>query len=126
MNYRIIAVILILMVLLAVGSSCINTTGIAPRAELAVLKQELTKDEAGKAVVKVTVKNVSGVTAELAEVKVRFFDAQKNLIDGATDSILNLKPNETWDFTFACAGERCTEVKSYETEVTSGSSSGGF
>lgn len=126
MNHKIAAFILILLALAASGFSCIQTGGIAPKAELAVLKQELTKDAAGNAVVVVTVKNVSGVTAELAEVKVRFYDAQKNLIDATVDSVLGLKPNMTWDFTFACAGERCTGVKSYETEVTSGSSSGGF
>jgi hypothetical protein len=112
--------------LAALLSGCVQTVGIGPRAELAVLKQELVKDSAGTPTVLVTVKNVSGVTAELAEVKVRFYDAKKNLIDGMTDSVLNLKPNGTWDFTFTCSGERCSEVKSYETEVTAGTSAGGF
>lgn len=126
MNHKIATFMLVLLVLLASGSSCVQTVGVMQKPELAVVKKELTKDAAGNAVVLVTVKNVSGVTAELAEVKVKFYDAQKNLIDGAVDSVLNLKPNETWDFTFPCSGERCSQVKSFETEVTSGSSSGGF
>lgn len=93
---------------------------------MTVLKHELTKDQAGKAVVLVTVKNTSNVKAELAEVKVRFYDAQKNLIDSARDSVMNLGPYETWDFTIACQSDRGNEVKSYEIETTAGTSSGGL
>ena len=126
MKYKIAIVILIILVLLTSGWSCIQTSGFAPKAELTVLKKELIKDQAGNVTVLVTVKNISNVNAELAEVKVRFYDSQKNLIDGATDSVLNLKPDETWDFTFPCAGERCDEIRSYDVEVTVGSSSGGL
>jgi hypothetical protein len=74
----------------------------------------------------VTIKNVSDVTAELASVKVNFYDAQKELIDSNKDSIMNLKPNTTWDFILPCSTDRCSEIKSYDVEVMSGSSSGGL
>ena len=125
MNYKIAIGIFVLPILLVCSASCIQTTGgIAPKAELAILKKELTEDQAGNAVVLVTIKNVGSVNAELAEVRVTFYDAQKNIIDSSRDSILNLKPDETWDFTLSCSGERCSQIKSYDIEVTSGTSAG--
>ena len=113
-----------LITLLTSFCSCIQTSGIAPKAELAILNHELIEDQAGNAVVLVTIKNISSFNAELAEVRVIFYDAQKNLIDSSRDSVLNLKPDETWEFALSCSGERCSEIKSYDVEVTSGTSSG--
>jgi len=73
----------------------------------------------------ITIKNTGQVNAELAEVKVSFYDAQKNLIDSARDSVMNLKPDETWDFIIPCAGDDCGKIASYDIETTAGSSSGG-
>ena len=127
MKYKIAIAILIVLMLLTSGWSCIQTTGSAPRAELAVLKQELVTDNVtGNVAVLVTIKNISNVKADLAEVKVRFYGSKKNLIDSERDSIINLKANETWDFTLTCQSDRCGEVKSYELETTVGSSSGGL
>jgi hypothetical protein len=125
MKYKIAGMAIILLMMLASGGACVQT-GSAPRAELTVLKHELTRDQSGKAVILVTVKNTSNVKAELAEVKVRFYDAQKNLIDSSRDSVMNLGPDETWDFTIACQSDRGNEVKSYEIETTAGTSSGGL
>ena len=124
MNLKIALVGMILITLLTSFCSCINTTGVAQKAELAILKKELTKDQAGNTVVLVTIKNVGSVNAELAEVRVTFYDAQKNIIDSSRDSILNLKAGETWEFTLSCSGERCSQIKSYDVEVTSGTSAG--
>ena len=123
MNFKIAIVVLLFSMLLAYGTSCIQTSGIVPKAELAILNHELIEDQAGNAVVLVTIKNVGSFNAELAEVRVIFYDAQKNLIDSSRDSVLNLKPDETWDFTLSCSDERCDEIKSYDVEVTSGTSS---
>jgi hypothetical protein len=127
MKCKIAIAILIVLMLLTSGLSCIQTTGSAPRVELAVLKQELVTDNVtGNVAVLVTVKNISNVKADLAEVKVRFYDSKKNLLDSERDSIINLKANETWDFTLTCQSDRCGEIKSYELETTVGSSSGGL
>jgi hypothetical protein len=95
------------------------------RADLVVVKKELKTDAAGKVTMAVTVKNTSAVTAELAEVKVSFYDAEKNLIDSERDSVLNLKAGETWDFILPCTGENCGKISSYDIETTTGTSSGG-
>lgn len=123
MKQKIILVAL-LVVLLSFVWSCVQAVGVAPKAELAVLKKELTEDQAGNMAVLVTVKNVGSVVAELAEVTVTFYDAQKDIINISRDSILNLKPDETWDFTLSCSSERCSQIKSYDVEVTSGTSAG--
>ncbi|MGD1120207.1 MAG: FxLYD domain-containing protein [Dehalococcoidales bacterium] len=116
-----------LFLLLAVSlASCAHTGNVNSRAELAVLKKELKTDAAGKVTLAVTVKNISNVNAELAEVKVNFYDAQKNLIDSERDSVLNLKPGESWDFTIPCNGDNCGKIASYEIETTAGTSSGGL
>lgn len=110
---------------MATGLSCLQARNSSARAELAVLKKELKTDAAGKVTLAVTVKNTGSVNAELAEVKVNFYDAQKNLIDRAGDSVLNLGPGETWDFTIPCVGD-CSKIASYEIETTAGTSSGGL
>ncbi len=125
MKYRLAIILLLLLISLISMNSCIQVTGgVASKAEISILKKELTKDQAGNAVALVTIKNVGSVTAELAEVRVKFYDAQKNLIDSSRDSILNLKPDATWEFSLTCSGERCNQIKSYDIEVTSGTSAG--
>jgi hypothetical protein len=107
-------------------SSCIHTGDSSVRATLTVTKKELKTDAAGNVTLAVTIKNTGRVNAELAEVKVNFFDAQKNLIDSSKDSVINLKPDETWDFIIPCTGDNCGKIASYEIETTAGSSSGGL
>lgn len=126
MNLKITVFILILLIVMVSGCSFLQTTeGATRKAELAVLNQELTKDQEGNTVVIVTVKNISQITIELAQVKVSFYDSQKNFIDSSTDSVLNLKPDDSWDFSIRCWGS-CQDVKSYEIEVMAGTSSGGL
>ena len=122
---RLVIVLVLLLCLLASVCSCMGS-GPAPTAQLTILRQELTRDETGAMVVYVTVKNNSQNVAELAEVSVDFYDSNKNYVDSATDSVINLRPNETWDFTFRCEGAGCSEVTSAEVRTTSGTSSGGF
>jgi hypothetical protein len=112
----------ILVLLLAFG--CAGT--VTPqRGELAVINKELVRDQSGNVTVRVTVKNVGSVMAELAEVTVNFYDAGKDLVDSSSDSVLNLRPGETWDFNIACQGDS-SKVKSYDIETTAGTSSGGL
>ena len=117
----------VMLVALLAGASCIGTSsGPPPAVELAVLNHELVKSEAGDVAVRVTVKNIGTVTAELAEVTVSFFDADKGLIDSSRDAVMNLEPDATWIFEIACQGERRGAVASYEIKTTAGASSGGF
>lgn len=107
-------------------SSCVHIGNSPVRATLTVITKELKTDATGNVTLAITVKNTGRVNAELAEVKVNFYDAQKNLIDSASDSVLNLKPDETWDFIIPCTGDNCGKIASYDVETTAGSSSGGF
>jgi hypothetical protein len=116
----------ILLLLPAAISGCIRTGSATARAELIVINKHLSTGASGNVTLAVTVKNTGRVIAELAEVKVSFYDAQKNLIDSEQDSVINLKPNETWDFIIPCTGDNCGKIASYEIETTAGSSSGGF
>jgi hypothetical protein len=116
----------ILLLFPAVISGCIRTGSATARAELTVIEKHLSTGASGNVTLAVTVKNTGRVIAELAEVKVSFYDAQKNLIDSEQDSVINLKPNETWDFIIPCTGDNCGKIASYEIETTAGSSSGGF
>ena len=115
----------LIVILLASGWSCMES-GSVPRVELAILKKEMTKDATGAVSVNITVKNISRSVAELAEVSVSFYDAEKNLVGNDSDSVLNLNPDETWDFEFFCEGERCSEATSCDIRATAGTSSGRF
>ena len=126
MKKKIAVTVCILLLMLTAVSSCIQAGNSAARAELAVLKKELKTDAAGKVTLAVTVKNTGPVKAELAGVKVNFYDAQKNLIDSGRDSVMNLGAGETWEFNIRCTGENCGAIKSYDIETTAGTGSGGF
>ncbi|MBN1162114.1 MAG: hypothetical protein JXA17_09225 [Dehalococcoidales bacterium] len=124
MKYKITAFAMILLLLPVCGCSFLQTTeGVPRKAELAILKQELTTDQDGNVVLFVSVKNISQVTVELAEVKISFYDSHDNIIDSSTDSVLNLEPDDIWDFYFHCQGS-CQDVKRYDIEVTAGTSTG--
>ena len=123
-KWYVIAGILVAMLL---ATSCAVVSPPSPPAgELAVLKHSLTKGDSGSVEVQVTVKNVGASTIELAQVKVNFYDAQRNLIDSSSDGVMNLKPGQSWDFEIVCPGVGCDQVKSYEIETMAGTSSGGL
>jgi len=111
-------------VLLIAGCTGMGST--PPAAKLAVISHEMTGGESGSVTVQVTVKNVGSVIAELAQVTVSFYDTDKDFIDSSSDSVMNLRPGEIWDFEITCQGTRCSQVKSYEIETMAGTSSGGL
>ena len=124
MKTRIAIGVFIFAILLASVCSCSRSPSSSPRAELTVIKKEMARDSSGNTELHVTVKNTSRNMAELAEVTVSFYDALKNLIDSPRDSVMNLGPDETWDFNIPCQGERCSDVKTYEIKTTAGTSTG--
>jgi len=112
---------------LTLVAGCTGTgPGAPPDVELTVINHEITRGEPGGAEVQLTVKNTGPVVAEMAEVTVSFYDAGENLIDSSSDSVMNLRPGETWDFRIACRGTGCGQVKRYEIETMAGTSSGGL
>jgi hypothetical protein len=86
----------------------------------------MVRDASGNMTLRVTVKNTSRNVAELAEINVSFYDGQKNLIDSSRDSVMNLGPDESWEFSIPCRAERCKEVRTYEIKATAGTSKGGL
>jgi hypothetical protein len=122
-KHKIVIGLCLLALLTLTGGACVQTGSGAAPAELTVIKKELTTDSAGKKTLAITIKNTGRSKAELAEVKVSFYDAQKNLIDSSRDSVMNLGSGETWDFTFNCAGDN-SKIAGYDIATTSGLSSG--
>jgi len=122
---RLISILVPIAVLLLAVSSCMGS-GPAPRATLAILNKEMARDDTGAVVARITVKNTSRYVAELAEVTVDFYDARKNLVCSASDSVMNLGPDGTWDFEIFCKGERCGEAVSCAIKAIAGTSSGRF
>ena len=118
--------VFILLTLLTSVCSCLMSSGSSPGAELTVIKKELVRDTSSNVTLHVTVKNTSRNVAEIAEVTVSFYDSQKDLIDSSRDSVMNLGPDETWEFNIPCRGERCNEVRTYEIKATAGTSKGGL
>ncbi len=114
--------------LLVIGCASVGS-GPAPPGELTVLNHTMTRGESGNVAVQVTVKNTGPVMAELAEVTVSFYDADKNLIDSSSDSVINLRPGETWDFEFVLTEtdcQDCGDVTRYDIQTFAGVSSGGI
>jgi hypothetical protein len=121
MKMKLVLAVCLLALAGGIGVSCIGAGNVAP-PELSVINKQLTTNASGNSTLLVTVKNTGRTIAQLAEVKVSFYDAQKNLLDSSRDSILNLAVGETWDFHFAFAGES-RQIASYDVAVTSGTGS---
>lgn len=107
-------------------AGCTGTGSTPVAGELAVINHDMTRGESGSVEVQVTIKNVGSVMVELAQVTVSFYDANKNLVDSSSDSVMNLRPGEIWAFEITCQGARCSQVKGYEIETLAGTSSGGL
>ena len=73
--------------------------------------------------VEVIVENVGPNMIELAEVTVRFYDANETLVSTAKDTHMNLETGKTWHFVIPCSGAGCASVKTYEIETLAGASS---
>ena len=115
-----------ILIAIMLTAGCIGTSsGPPPQGKLTVIDHEITGVASGNVAVELTVKNTGTVMVELAQVTVSFYDAQKNLIDSTSDSVMSLGPGETWDFEIKCPGARCSQVKSYDIETVAGTSSGG-
>jgi len=101
---------LIMMGLLLVTAACGTTqyehgTGGTPPAQgegrLEILSHQLTwegNEYFRTAYVRGIAKNVGDARLDYAEVDVRFYDSQGNLLETGLDNILDLDPGMTWSF----------------------------
>ena len=137
MTLKIAIVLLALLSLLVFSAACVvvitNTTPgyygtgvptyyggtytVLPKAELSIIRNELSHDAEGNAIGIVSIKNVSNYTANIASVTGKFYDSNMNLVYSSTDTIVNLGPNETWDYTFTCLGANCNKVTTFKVDV---------
>jgi hypothetical protein len=132
---KIAAVLILVAVLLVTASACVVVvtnaspnyygTGVTtyygtvlPKAELVITRNELSHDIEGNKIGIVSIKNVSNYTANIASVTGKFYDSNMNLVYSSTDTIVNLGPNETWDYTFTCMGANCSKVTTFKVDVT--------
>ncbi len=125
MTKRLILIMVLISVLLPAASSCMGS-GPAPQATLTILNKEMGRDDTGAVVTRITVKNTSRFVAELAEVTAEFYDSRKNFISSASDSVMNLGPDETWEFEIYCEGDGCSQAASCDIKITTGASSGRY
>jgi hypothetical protein len=114
-----------MIVLLSAGLSCVETGGMAPNPQISIIERKLTTDEAGNTILEITIKNTGRVKADLAEVAVKFYDLQKNLLDSNRDSIINLGIDEIWEFRIPCSSA-LSRVSSYEIETNAGAGTSGL
>ena len=130
MNRIIKLLSLTLIVALAVGLSlclvgCTETEyqpggGALPATEdLEILSHSMSTTGFGNLMVKGIAKNVSSSNLSYAEVKVKFYDAQGNLISTWLDNINDLGAGETWSFEVMYLGMDTENVKSYQIGVGS-------
>ncbi len=138
MILKITTVLLALILLVAFSSACIvvvtnatpgyygtgvptyygTTYTVPPKAELSIIRNEFSHDAEGNAIGIVSIKNVSNYTVNIAPVTGKFYDSNMNLVYSSTDTIVNLGPNETWDYTFTCLGANCNKVTTFKVDVT--------
>jgi hypothetical protein len=120
MKNKVIFWILPALLLILTLASCIQTGGTIGRPEVAVISENLTLDEAGGTVLRVTIKNTGRIKADLAEVKVTFFDAARTILDSNRDAVMGLDAGVTWEFVIPC-GSALAKVASYQVETTAAS-----
>lgn len=116
---KIISVSLFLLILVITGTSCIQDSGTTGRPEVSVVSENLTANASGQSVLLVNVKNTGPVRAELVEVAVKFYGAGRKLLDSNRDSIMNLNPGETWEFSISCNSTR-NKIANWEVTTTVG------
>ena len=85
---------------------------------LRILKYNEARPEVGKLIITGIAKNEGKTSVSHAEVQIKFYDANNNLIIASKDSIDNFIPGETWGFTVVYPGPDSRKVHSYKVAVT--------
>jgi len=86
---------------------------------LRVLKYNEARPEVGKLIITGIAKNDGKVNVPHAEVQIKFYDANNNLITSAKDVTDNFEPGGTWGFAIVYPGPDSGKVYSYKVSITS-------
>ncbi len=87
------------------------------KTQVELLSHKLSYDERGDLGVTGTLRNNGDKILSYVEVKIRFYDENKFLLESTSESISELKPNEIWKFSGIYPGFNVKEVISYEISV---------
>jgi len=133
MKYKIAVVLLVLTLALTFTSGCVvvvttapgyggptygtQTFTVAPLTTLSIVRNELSQDASGNKIGLVSVKNIGNATQDIASVTGKFLNSSGAIVYSSTDTILNLAPGETWDYTFTCSGANCNTVTTFTVDV---------
>lgn len=98
----------------------IKNEGLAEGAgPLAILNYELTQSEDGSLSVTGLAENTAGKQLSYAEIIVKFYDIEGDLIESSFDSIDGLDSGEKWNFEVMYLGPYNDQVYGYEVSVGS-------
>ena len=88
-----------------------------------VLKYNEARPEVGRLIITGIAKNDGKTSVPHAEVQIKFYDANKNVITSAKDTTDNFEPGGTWEFTIVYPGPDSRKVYSYKVSIASVSQS---
>jgi hypothetical protein len=134
MKYKVGAMLLVLALALIFTSGCIvvTTAGpgygvptygtqiitVPPKTTLSITRNQLSQDASGNKIGLVSITNIGAATQDIASVTGKFLNSSGVIVSSSTDTILNLVPGETWDYTFTCSGANCNTVTTFTVDVT--------
>jgi hypothetical protein len=93
-----------------------DTTNEAPN--LRILKTVEVRPEVGKLTITGIAKNEGKISVPVAEIQIKFFDANNNLITSSKTSTENFDAGGTWGFTVVYPGPDSRKVASYKITIT--------
>lgn len=83
-----------------------------------ILDHGTTTDESAPLIVEGRARNTSDSEVPYAEITVRFYDGQGQLLDTSSNDIRNLAPGGTWRFNVPYTGSNVGEVAGYDIGVS--------
>jgi hypothetical protein len=86
---------------------------------LRVLKYNEARPEVGRLIITGIAKNDGKTSVPHAEVQIKFYDANNNVITSAKDTTDNFEPGGTWEFTIVYPGPDSRKVYSYKVSIAS-------
>jgi len=86
--------------------------------DLRIIKYNEERPEVGKLTITGIAKNAGKTNVPHAEVQIKFYDANKNLITSSKTSTDNFEAGGTWGFTIVYPGPDSRKVSSYKITVT--------
>jgi hypothetical protein len=87
---------------------------------LRVIKYNEARPEVGRLIITGIAKNDGKTSVPLAEVQIKFYDANNHLITSAKDTTYNFEAGGTWGFTIEYPGPDSRKVYSYKVSIDAG------